>query len=306
MSSPLRIFAALCTLGCALAAGGLSATAAAQTRPGGLESRESAPPAPPETGAVEPGGVRPSAPPPTSSPPPGGARASAEAAPRVAVEPSDADSVDLRLTGELLTDVPLGIGLGVGSEMGPRVRLGVSFAWIPRAYVDLADAVAREVGGYDDATSAVIRASTEDAFALRAHLGMRPFEELGLYFDAKWSLLLLSGTADASDFAEIVNASTQEAQVGEWDISTVAQQLGVEIGWQFALPEQLSLRIGVGMSFTVAADVGVEARDPVFPRLASAAAVRGEEELRDAYTENVHLPVLSVAVGYALFDSARK
>lgn len=211
---------------------------------------------------------------------------------------ADAAAEEPRLTLDVGTDVPLGIGAFVETEFGPRVRLGLGALWVPPGYVELSDEVAQGVGGYNDLTSELVRAATDNALALRLRAGIRPIPTEGLYIDFIYTVLTLGGAFSAADLA---GASGQDSSGGEavgWDLASTVHQLGFEVGWRFLLPERLSLRVGIGGSFTVAADVTAEAVDPARPMLADAVARAGEVYLQDTFLSYVHLPVLSVALGW--------
>lgn len=209
--------------------------------------------------------------------------------------PRVARAEDPRLTIEVLTDLPLGIGAGADVELGPRLRFGLSALYLPAAYVELSDSIAQAVGGYDEVTSGLVRAATENALSLRARAGVRPLADHGFYVDATYSVLSLGGALTADDLGSASGAGA--GSQARWEVGSTVHQIGLELGWRFRLPLQLALRLALGGSFTVAADVSAEPRNPRFPRLAELARQAGETYLADVFRSYVHLPVVTVALG---------
>lgn len=210
-----------------------------------------------------------------------------------------ASAQELRLTPELVTEVPLGIGAGVDAEYA-RVRLGMSVRWVPAAYVSLADEVAQAVGGYDDVTSALVRAATEDALALRVSLGARPFGSSPVYIDATYTLLALGGAFTAEDLAEVSGQMPSSDQTRGWELGSTVHQVGLEVGYRLRF-DPLTVRLALGGSFTVATDVDARTvGERRFPRAQDAVEEAGAAYLESIYTAYVHLPVFTVAVGWDL------
>lgn len=216
---------------------------------------------------------------------------------------SPAQCEETRLTVGVGTDVPLGLGGLVDLEFGPRIRLGGSAFWLPPAYVAVSDEVAQQLGGYNDLTSALVRAATEDALTLRFRAGWRPFSDSSFYIDVNYSLLVLGGAFTSEDLPSAINRTPMQGGAMGWDLESTVHQVGFEVGWRFELRERLSLRVGIGASFTVAAHVVAEARDPEFPMVAAVIEVEGADYLESTYTQYVHVPVLTVALGWDVFDS---
>ncbi|MEO1338782.1 MAG: hypothetical protein AAFV29_24280, partial [Myxococcota bacterium] len=120
--------------------------------------------------------------------------------PAVASEPQ-------RLTAEVLTDFPLGIGTALHAEWSHRLRSAVSLQYLPSAYVDVADSVGQQIGGYNDITSALVRSSAQNALVLRFHVGWRPFADRGFYADVGYTWLALGGDVSTEDLAAAAGAS---------------------------------------------------------------------------------------------------
>lgn len=207
---------------------------------------------------------------------------------------------NVRVTPEVLTSVPIGVGAGVEAEVS-QFRFGLGLMWVPPGYVELADEVGQAVGGYNDVTSALVRAATENALAVQLRAGVRPIQSASFYVDALYTLLALGGAFSAADLAA---ASGQGDAVGlaqGWDLSSVVHQVGLEVGYRFVFDE-VALRVGLGWNFTVAANVDARVVSPVrLPQLTENVEEIGAEYLESTYTSYVHIPVLTVALGWDLF-----
>lgn len=222
----------------------------------------------------------------------------------VSVLPTSSARAELpRLTAEIGTDVPLGVGASGEIELGRRARFGLGLLWTPAAYVAFADEVGQAVGGYDDVTSAIVRASTENALALRFRAGVRPFVNEGFYVDVVYTLLTLGGAFTSEDLAQTVGQTGGGGSETGFNLSSTIHQLGFELGWRFLLPERLALRVALGGSFTFAADVTAEAvGSSRAPNLARTVEDAGAQLVEDIYTAYVHVPVITVALGWDILS----
>ena len=205
-----------------------------------------------------------------------------------------------RLTIEALTDFPVGVGGGVQAEWSYGLRTSLSLQYLPEAYVSTADTVAQEIGGYDDITSALVRAAAKNSFVFRVHAGWRPFSDLGLYADVGYTLLTLGGDVSTDDLAAAAGVSQNPGEGTAWDLTTTNHFIDLQIGWRFDLAERLSLRIAVGFAFTVASQSTIETAQSDRPNIAAAIAEAGEVYLEDVFTSYVHTPTLTLAVGWDL------
>ncbi|MEL6188492.1 MAG: hypothetical protein AAFU79_28045 [Myxococcota bacterium] len=213
---------------------------------------------------------------------------------------SVARAQDVRVTPEVLTVVPIGLGAAVEAEVS-QIRFGLGLMWVPPAYVELADEVGQAVGGYNDLTSALVRAATENALALQLRAGVRPFKDEQFYVDALYTLLALGGSFSTDDLAAASGQVEVSGTNDGWDLGSTVHQVGLEVGYRF-LFDDVALRVALGWNFTVAADVDAQLVTAArFPGLTDTVEEIGAAYLESTYTSYVHIPLLTVAVGWDLY-----
>ena len=221
-----------------------------------------------------------------------------------------ASAADWRVGVELLTDFPLDVGAGA-VVVGPHgLRGRTSVGWLPSAYLALANDVAVELSSsypepYSEADAALVESALKDSLVWRIGAGWQPSAEHGFSIDVHYGLVTLGGGATTAEVVESTTGrdlSDRAAAVGTVEIDSTLHQLGFEASWTFgleALVERSYLRLGLGAAFTVASSSAVRYAGRV--RAASAVAAfedYTEAYLDDVYTQYVHAPTLSVAVGW--------
>ncbi len=212
------------------------------------------------------------------------------------------------LRPEVGTDVPLAVSAGALVEAGPRLRLRGSVGLLPGPYTRAANDMAQALfPSYTDPYRQMVEAGLDHAVVVRVHGGWRPFEKLGAYAHGGWTHLNASGSATGTELLEAIVG--RSLPVGT-DITTIdaretAHLLDVELGWEQPIARSpLTLRVGLGWSFTMGANASLALQDPVkLPFLASAVdelLADGEVEIERATTAYVHPPVVAVALGWAI------
>lgn len=204
---------------------------------------------------------------------------------------------------DALTDVPVQVGGRIGVEGPLRLQLGTSLGMLPGPYVDLINEVVVAAGGYDESTAELIRQSLKQSLVWRLHLGWRPFEDYGFYFEFGYGLVTLGGGVETEELIAAVTGSPppRDDPTAErtYDVTSTLHMLDVEIGWQWRLWEGLTLRAAVGFAGTLGAHSEVApAYRPVAQRAVGAFTRAAEKYLDDIYTTYVFTPVASLALGY--------
>ena len=208
-----------------------------------------------------------------------------------------------RFDAEGLTDVPVQVG-GRFSVEGPlRLRLGTSLGVLPGPYVDLINEVVVAAGGYDDSTAELIRQSLKQSLVWRLHMGWRPFEGYGFYFEVGYGLVTLGGGVEKEDLITVVTGSPpprdDPTTDRTYDVTSTLHMLDVEIGWSWDLWEGLALRAAVGFAGTLGAQSEVSpAFRPIVQRAVQTFTDVAERYLNNVYTTYVFTPVMSLALGY--------
>jgi hypothetical protein len=206
------------------------------------------------------------------------------------------------LTAELLTDAPALVGARVAVELPHRLRGSLAVGVMPGPYVDLVNEVAIAIGGYDQATADLLKATLDSSLVLRTHVGWRPIEDWGLYFDVGYTLATLGGGLSGAE--AIAAASGQmppsDAQgTRAFDATSTLHLLDAEIGWRWWLDSGLTLRAALGFMGTVAASSSIRPDfTPRAPAVIESFTTAGEVYLDDVYTSYVFSPVITLAAGW--------
>ncbi|MBU1623403.1 MAG: hypothetical protein KJ597_07575 [Nanoarchaeota archaeon] len=218
----------------------------------------------------------------------------------------DSDGTPVHLGLELLTDVPIEIGMRIAVEVSEIFRASVTLGVLPGPYVDLINAVVIAFDGYNDATADLITQALNNSLILRFNAGLRPWADLGLYFDIGYTLVTLGGGVAGEDlFAAVTGITPPTNLTGDehpYDVASTLHLVGFEVGWQWVFAQSWTVRTALGAAFTVASNTTVEADfDPRFPSLVEDFTAFSEAYLDDVYTSYVHTPVICVSVGYRFF-----
>lgn len=220
-----------------------------------------------------------------------------------ATNASAAKSSGWSTTLEVMTDLPLDVGARLQVEAPYRIRIGTSLGFLPGGYVDLVNELVIATGGYDRTTARVVSSALSSSLVWRTHVGWRPFPALGFYFEAGYGLVTLGGgvageqlldlSLDRDESLDAVRANLT------YDVSSTLHMLDVEVGWRWLLREHLSLRVAVGVAVTLGARSSVSPGfRPQYPAKADQFGYDVARWLDDLYTSYVHVPTVSVGVGY--------
>jgi hypothetical protein len=209
------------------------------------------------------------------------------------------------------TDFPLSIGGRINAELPGRIQLSTALGVLPGAYVDVINSGIVSAGGYDRFTAYVIRDALRKSLVWRTHLGWRPFEKRGWYFEAGYGLVSL-GLAFTPEDALIAALGDDAPGVPDeidraftYDIRTHLHMIDVESGWRWLMAgDRIVLSAALGFAATVDARTEITARHPnvvTDSGPARALAEIGERHLDEIYERYVFTPVGTVALGYRFF-----
>lgn len=222
---------------------------------------------------------------------------------------------DLTYRVEVLTDLPVQVGVGGLVEWNKTWRLQSSLGWMPSAYVNGTNRVVRMIipESYSEETAQLVEDTIRDSLVWSLRAGWRPLRERGLYAHLGYSLITIGGGSTASGLIEGITgveiSRMTNPDRGELPISAAAtlHLASLEVGWEWSLLElarerALTLRAALGFSytFTSSATLKVEresnrpaVRD-AYRRLEDA----GEDYLTDTFETYIHPPSLTIALGY--------
>ena len=209
------------------------------------------------------------------------------------------------------TDFPLSIGGRLNAELPGRIQLSTALGVLPGAYVDVINTGVVSAGGYDRFTAYVIRDALRKSLVWRTHLGWRPFEKRGWYFEAGYGFVSLGLALTPEDVLVAALGNDAPGVPDEvdraltYDIRTNLHMIDVESGWRWLLAgDRIVLSAALGFAATI------DARTRIEPRYSNAVtdsgparalANIGENHLDAIYERYVFTPVGTVSVGYRFF-----
>ncbi len=210
---------------------------------------------------------------------------------------------------ELLTELPLHVGAGVGVEGPHRLFVASSVGWMPPAYLgatnDLLVALFDD-SGYTRETADLVESSLKNALVWRIGAGWQPFRSTGFYFAVGYTLAALGGDVSGPAVLEAVTGKQLPVDSGEssrgFDVSSSLHMVDCQLGWKWYLGDHWMLRAALGGAFTVGSSTSVASRfhPPGKKAQDGVAGLEREAEayLDDTYTTYVHTAVVTAAVGY--------
>ena len=219
---------------------------------------------------------------------------------------------------ELLTDLPLQIGLNALVEFDQQWRLSTSLGYMPQGYVALTNKVVMMIPyTYEEPTAELIEDTIQNSLVWRVMAGWSP-KSYGFYTHVGYALATLGGGASTVALIEGITGQEIETSNMNEQYNENREKIGInaasnlhmfslELGWEWKLSELtkdrwLTLRTALGWSYTFSSSALLSAdtddRRPIvqgaFDRLEAA----GEKYLVDTFDTYVHPPTLSLAIGY--------
>ncbi|HYO58225.1 hypothetical protein [Archangium sp.] len=208
------------------------------------------------------------------------------------------------ITVEANTDFPLSVGGRLGVESPWRLRLSTSLGYLPAAYVRAVNDIAVELGAYGRNQADLIENALKNSLVWRTHVGWRPFPGAGLYVEGGYGLVALGGETNAEDVLAVLTGIEppfgESVLNREYRVRSVLHMLDVELGWRWGLGAGWTARTALGAAFTLDSNSRVEPQfEPGLPVLVNAFSRLAEGQLDRTFEKYVHLPVLSLSIGYA-------
>ncbi len=159
------------------------------------------------------------------------------------------------LSLDAVTHAPLDIGFQLGFEGGP-VRLSGGYGRVPGGYLGLVTHAAGTASGADPLATALITHGFQGGYTWRVQGGIRPFPKLGLYLDAGYTRVALSGSLDSN----AVPAAAALGVQGGYDVNAALDMWLIELGYQLHLGDRVVVALGAGVMGTFAAHTTVTRR----------------------------------------------
>ena len=214
-----------------------------------------------------------------------------------------------KLRAELLTDAPVHGGVAALVEGPHRLRLRTSLGWLPTPYVNLINEVVQAFDDtYTDANAQLVSDTLQNSLVWRTHLGWRPFEGHGFYVHLGYSFVGLGGGTTAQALVEGITGvpipTGPNNSRFKLDLTTTAalHMADLELGWEWELWDHLTLRVGLGGSYTFASTANItssfQGTTPPVQQAVDALEQGGEDYLNDTFRAYVHPPSLVTALGW--------
>lgn len=194
------------------------------------------------------------------------------------------------LSLEGVTHAPVDIGVQLGLETPPGIRLFAGYGWVPQAYMDLLTGVAAGASGNSYAQALLEEADyTGDTW--RVQLGLRPFRNLGLYGDLGYARLRARGSLDLSS----TSVPALAALGGGYRADTRLDMWLLELGYQAQFADRVMLALALGVMGTFESTTTIRSVDGApNSKLLGDAARQGDSAL-ESYGI---VPTLTLRLGF--------
>lgn len=222
--------------------------------------------------------------------------------------PVHAEDLPVEIRAEVMSSLFIDIAGGVMIEGPGRIRLRTSLGALPRGYVRAANAIIQNFEpSYSDETARLVEDSLQSSLVWRTHFGWRPFRQRGFYLHTGYTRMGAGGGATGLQIIEGVGnisvppAVLSVAATQSLDVSALVHMWDVEIGGEWTVADQLTIRAGLGWSRTFNARTDVQANweaSPAVSLLADQVAAEYEAWLERQIRKWFHPPTLVLAVGY--------
>jgi hypothetical protein len=217
-------------------------------------------------------------------------------------EPTEPAQRKWHLGIEGMTDFPLHVGVQAWAELPHRIRLTMAVGEMPDAYLRTINAAAVAFGAYSQRQADLISETLSRAISWRLQFGWRPFARRGAYFLGGFGILTLEhgvGLADVIRLATNIQLP-QEQNIGlGYDVHTVVEMLSIEVGWIWIPWRDLTIRVSLGFSGPVGAQVSIS---PNFSTTAQQPFLRSVESyVEDLIEKHCYIPYAGVALGWRLY-----
>ncbi len=199
---------------------------------------------------------------------------------------------DWMLSLEGATRAPVDVSIQARLEIPAGLRLGGGYGWVPSSYLGFVTGIAAAATNTDSGAGALIDRGYQQGRTWHLVAGIRPFHNTGVYLDAGYAELRLSGSIAASDLAGAPVGG------GDYALSTTIRMWTVELGYQAMIADRIVFAVGVGATGAFSSRTTVTATSgAVLPQGPVDAA---SAQLDDAIGRYCILPTLDARLGFDL------
>jgi hypothetical protein len=160
------------------------------------------------------------------------------------------------LSLEGVTHAPVDMGVQIGLETPPGVRLFGGYGWVPGSYMNLLTGIAASASGNSYARALLDEAEYRGR-TWRVQVGLRPFRAIGLYADVGYASVTAKGSLDLASSG----VPALEALGGGYRATTELDMWLVELGYQAQLADRLVLGLALGAMGTIESSTTIASVD---------------------------------------------
>jgi hypothetical protein len=196
------------------------------------------------------------------------------------------------LSAEGVTHAPIDVGLQLGLKTPFGLRLSGGIGWVPDVFIDVLTDVAASASS-DARAQAVFEHGRYEGKTWRVQFGVQPFRAIGLYLDAGYSRLDMTGALALSETGvrELVTLG------GSYTAETRLHLWLVELGYQTQFAKRLVAAAALGVVGTFDANTTFASQDGAAPAALLAEIARTADSSIEAYGI---VPTLSLRLGFDL------
>lgn len=166
-------------------------------------------------------------------------------------ERDDSVSDDWMLSVEGVTHAPVDLGLQLGLETPVGLRFFGGYGWVPSAYKNVMINAAVSATG-DELARGLLEQSFDGGKLWRFQVGIRPFHSLGLYLDAGFARMKLSGSFDTAQVANVPGLTP-----ATYAVESNLTLGSLELGYQGIIANHMVIALGVGVTKILSANTSV-------------------------------------------------
>jgi hypothetical protein len=221
---------------------------------------------------------------------------------RTATAQADFEPSRWSLTPLFGTHVGTDVGGGIEIEAPCRLRLMVTFGWMPEAYAWVIKRVYTDIHNGREAVGNLLQDTLEGSHVATGSLSFRPFARHGLFFGGAYAYLHTSKDAlFAGELESAVRMALPETRATfsrTFNSDITAHAVAGSIGWQWGIGRGFTLRASLGVAWIFNVDADYEPNfTPSNPEQLRVFKAAVENRIETA-GEDVVTPTGSLYLGY--------
>ena len=221
---------------------------------------------------------------------------------------------DTHLVLEAGTDFPLDVNAKALLELPGRFRINASVGVMPSFYVSGYTGTEVLFTKYNQQTADVVKTAINSSLVGRIHLGWRPWEAHGFYFDLGYGFAAFGGGNSLATYIaratgrmpppepDMQMSMNMDPSMNPYSVNSVLHMVDLEFGWSWKLFWQIEARVAAGAAWTFASSSTIT---PAFPSKAptsdQTAYTKSVASYLDGMNKNAITPLITVGLGWRIF-----